>query len=93
MKVLVLGNGDKIINQYPNRNSNINEGSLIVLKTNNNTNIMPNLLGYSYKEADIILKLMGVNYNLDGTGYVSEQSIQEGEVVTDNVNITLKNKY
>ena len=93
MKVLVLGDGDKIINQYPNRNSNINEGSLIVLKTNNNTNIMPNLLGYSYKEADIILKLMGVNYNLDGTGYVSEQSIQEGEVVTDNVNIILKNKY
>ena len=54
---------------------------------------MINLSGYSYKEADNILRLMGVSYMLEGNGYVYEQSIPEGETITDTVTIKLKNKY
>ena len=56
-------------------------------------NIMIDLTGYSYKEVNAILKLFGINYVLEGTGYVYEQSILPGEEVTDTVTIKLKDKY
>lgn len=93
IKVLVIGDGTKVINQYPGINNIIYEDDLVVLKTNNYDNKMINLNGYSYKEADNILRLMGVSYMLEGNGYVYEQSIPEGETITDTVTIKLKNKY
>ena len=93
IKVLVIGDGTKVINQYPSINNIIYEDDLVVLKTNNYDNKMINLNGYSYKEADNILRLMGVSYMLEGNGYVYEQSIPEGETITDTVTIKLKNKY
>lgn len=93
INVLVLGDGSKIVNQYPSVNSTIYEDSLVVLKTNNFNNKMIDLTGYSYKEVDNILRLMGISYILEGNGYVYEQSIQEGEIITDTVTVKLKNKY
>lgn len=93
IKVLVIGDGTKVINQYPGINNIIYEDDLVVLKTNNYDNKMINLNGYSYKEANNILRLMGVSYMLEGNGYVYEQSIPEGETITDTVTIKLKNKY
>ena len=91
IKVLVIGDGTKVINQYPGINNIIYEDDLVVLKTNNYDNKMINLNGYSYKEANNILRLMGVSYMLEGNGYVYEQSIPEGETITDTVTIKLKN--
>lgn len=93
IKVLVLGEGNKISYVYPNTNSIIYEDDLVILKTNKMNNIMIDLTGYSYKEVNAILKLFGINYALDGTGYVYEQSILPGEEVTDTVTIKLKDKY
>ena len=93
IKVLVLGEGNKVSYVYPNTNSVIYEDDLVILKTNKMNNIMIDLTGYSYKEANAILKLFGINYVLEGTGYVYEQSILPGEEVTDTVTIKLKDKY
>ena len=71
----------------------IYEDDLVILKTNKMNNIMIDLTGYSYKEVNAILKLFGINYVLEGTGYVYEQSILPGEEVTDTVTIKLKDKY
>ena len=93
IKVLVIGDGTEIINQYPSVNSTIYEDDLVVLKTNNYDKRMIDLDGYSYKEVDNILRLMGVSYILEGNGYVYEQSIPVGEVINDTITIKLKNKY
>ena len=93
IRVLVLGDGNKVTSQYPSTNSTIYEDDLVILKTNGNTKKMIDLTGYSYKEANNILRLMGVSYMLEGNGYVYEQSIPEGETITDTVTIKLKNKY
>ena len=93
IKVLVLGEGNKVSYVYPNTNSIIYEDDLVILKTNKMNNIMIDLTGYSYKEVNAILKLFGINYVLEGTGYVYEQSILPGEEVTDTVTIKLKDKY
>lgn len=93
INVLVLGNGDKVVEQYPSMGSVIYEDDLVMLKTNSFDNKMIDLINYSMKEAKNILDLLDIDYELEGTGYVYEQSILAGEDITDKVIIKLKNKY
>ena len=93
IRVLVLGNGNKIIDVYPSINNTIYEDDLVILKTNNMNNKMINLIGYSYKEVINILKMLDINYTIEGNGYVYEQSILEGEDISDTITIKLKDKY
>lgn len=78
LNVVVLGNGDKIIDQYPSSNRTVNENDKIFLLTNQYDKTVPNLIGYSYKEVLNILNLMNISYTMEGTGYVYEQSLPEG---------------
>ena len=55
---------------------------------------MIDLTNYSYKEVINILKLINVNYTIEGKGYVYEQSISPGQLINNQViNIKLKEKY
>lgn len=89
LNVIVLGDGDVVINQYPSKGSVLQNGSKVVLLTDNYTKVMPNLVGFSYKDAFNILKLMGVKHSLNGNGYVVNQSIPEGQVVNDNDEVVI----
>lgn len=91
INVLILGNGQKIINQYPKKNRIINKGESVILLTNNFDNKMIDLTNYSYKEAVNILKMLNINYTIEGNGYVYEQSIKPGELI-NNKTLTLKLK-
>lgn len=93
IRVLVLGDGNKVTSQYPSTNSTIYEDDLVILKTNGNTKKMIDLTGYSYKEANNILKMMDISFILEGNGYVYEQSVPVGEDITDTVTVKLKDKY
>lgn len=90
LKVYVLGNGEKIINQYPVKNSKLYPGSVVVLLTDTYDRSMPKLVGLSYKDAANILKLMGVKYSLEGNGYVVSQSVPEGIIVGNDVTVKLE---
>ena len=90
MKVFVLGTGDKVIKQYPSSNVSLYGNSVVALLTSSYDKTMPNLVGLSYKDAINILKLMGVDYKLEGNGYVVSQSVKEGEKVSKDVILTLK---
>lgn len=89
MKLFVLGDGKKVIRQYPSKNSKLYTGSVVALLTDNYDKKMPNLVGLSYKDATNILKLMGVNYKVEGNGYVVIQSVSEGEIVGNDVTVVL----
>lgn len=93
VRVVVLGSGDKVISQYPSEGSNVYQNDLVILKTNKSDIKMLNLLNYSKKDAINILKFMGVEYEISGSGYVYEQSINEGEDITGKVTLKLKNRY
>ena len=54
---------------------------------------MINLTGYSKKEVINILELLNIDYELEGNGYVYEQSISDGEDINGKVIVKLKNKY
>lgn len=83
LKVYILGTGDKIIGQYPSSNTSLYKNSIVCLLTNNYDKTMPNLIGLSYKDAINILKLMKVEYTLEGTGYVTSQNIKEGTKIAE----------
>ena len=93
IRVMVLGDGDRIIDQYPKSSTTIYEDDLVILKTNRLDNIMPNLIGLSYKEANNILKLMDIEYTTFGNGYVYEQNIEPGSIVDTSLEVKFKSRW
>lgn len=93
IQTTIIGSGDKIINQYPNQGETVLSYDRVFLITNGDQGKMPNLIGYSRSDAIYLMKTLGYKYELEGYGYVTAQSIKEGEIVGDNtVKITLKEK-
>ena len=93
INAIVLGNGRKIIGQYPNSNVTLYNGDKVVLLTNNYDNTMIDFTGMSYKDANNILKLMKVDYKLEGYGYVYEQNVKSGDKIDKEVILKFKGKY
>ena len=93
INVIILGNGNKIIGQYPDSGVTLYNGDKVVLLTNDYDKTMIDFIGMSYKDANSILKLMDVNYKLDGYGYVYEQNIEVGKKIDNEVLLKLKGKY
>ena len=56
---------------------------------------MPQLKGYSRSEAIYLMKALGYKFEIDGYGYVTDQSIEAGKDVkpSDTIKITLSGKY
>ena len=85
----ILGDGDKIIKQYPKAGDTITNKDTIYLITNSKALKVPNVIGLSSKVAKNLLEELGIKVNLDGVGYVVEQSIAEGEEIKDGMEIKL----
>lgn len=89
MNVTVIGDGNKVIKQYPSKGDRVTEGSKVFLITNTTNLTVPNVLSLSSKQADDLLRLLGISVNLEGNGYVTGQSIAAGTTITDNMEISL----
>ncbi|MDD6323758.1 MAG: penicillin-binding transpeptidase domain-containing protein [Bacilli bacterium] len=85
IKTVVIGNGNKIINQYPNKGDKVLSYDKVFLFTNSFEGKMPNLIGYTRSEAIYIMQTLGYKYEIEGYGNVTEQSIKEGEDVGENI--------
>ena len=92
VSTVVIGSGDKVVNQYPG-SSAVLLNDKVYLLTNNYNKEMIDVSGMSYKDATNILKMLGINYETEGIGYVYEQSVLPGSVVEDKVIIKFKNNY
>ena len=87
--VVVIGNGNKVINQYPSKDTTIVNKDRVFLLTNDANIKVPDVKGYSSKEAKELLKLCNIKTTLTGNGYVESQSIAPGTDVVSNMNIEL----
>ena len=85
----ILGNGDKIIKQYPEKNDIITNKDTVYLITNDSALTIPNVVGLSSKVASNLLNELGIKVKLEGVGYVTAQSIPEQTPITDGLEITL----
>lgn len=87
---VVLGDGDKIIKQSPSNRNTITTSDTVYLITNDSNIKVPNVVGLSSKTAKDVLQKLGIKVNLDGVGYVYEQSVSEGSDIVDGLEIILK---
>ena len=92
---VIIGNGTKIIKQYPEKESIITSDEKVFLITNDNNLTMPDLTGYSYKDAKIVLELLEIKTRFTNTGYVVSQSVSPNTDLKDvtEIEITLKEKF
>lgn len=92
---IVIGTGTKIITQYPESNTIVTEGEKVYLVTNNKEFYLPNMIGWSRKEVEIYFDLIKVPYTLEGTGYVTSQSVLEGTFIdaTSQISLQLEPKF
>lgn len=89
MTYTVLGTGNKVIKQYPEKGDTITNKDTVYLITNDQNLTIPNVIGLSSKVANSLLSLLGIKVNLDGIGYVTAQSIPESTPITEGLEITL----
>lgn len=95
----IEGSGEIVTNTQPYPGYTVKEGSKITIYTgdavDNNKVSMPDLTGLSVTSAKDILDDLGIKYSLEGDGFVIDQSIPAGEVITtgSNVRLTLSDDY
>lgn len=87
---VVIGNGDKIISQYPEVGTSVTNKDMVVLVTNDNVNLkVPNFIGYSLSEVKTLMSYLNINYEIEGNGYVYKQSIDKDTIITEEMNIKI----
>lgn len=86
---VILGDGQKVIDQYPSVGTTINTKGKVFIFTNSTNKVVPNLYNYSVKEAKIILDKLGIKYDVKSSGYISQQSIKPGEIIGDDAILIL----
>ena len=95
INVVLIGNGNKIINQYPNKDTKIIENSTVFLVTNDKEIMMPNMIGWSRREVQNYCDLTFMECNFNGYGYVTSQSIEKGNIINNDMvlDFELKGRY
>lgn len=88
---VLIGEGGKVKSQYPEEGTKLSEGSLILLETEGNTTL-PNFSGWSKKMALSFKMLSGLDIRLNGDGFVTEQSLSAGAVISKNDPVVLQLK-
>ena len=79
-QVVVIGNVDKIINQYPKQNTTLSVTEKVYLLTNKDNSEVPEFTYWSKKEVEIYCKLAKLDCEYKGTGFVVEQNIEENKI-------------
>ena len=77
VKYEVIGDGKKVINQYPITGTSVN-GKVFLLTNSNNISV-PDLIGYSRKSVINLSKLLNIECSINGTGYVSAYNVDVDE--------------
>lgn len=87
LETILIGDGDRIINQFPIKGATAVKGSKIFLLTNSENIIMPSMIGWTSNEVGNYCNLAEIDYNINGYGRVTSQSITEGSLVEKGSNI------
>ena len=95
LNTIVIGDGKKVINQYPKKGTIVNENTKVFLLTNSTNYIMPDVTGWSTGEITNFGNLIGLEFNFSGYGFATSQSLAAGSKinVSKKVSIKLETKY
>lgn len=90
INVIVIGDGDKVINQYPKANTTVNKLDKVFLITNSNNNVIPDFNLYSKSEILVLCSFLDIKVKISGDGYAYEQSIKKGTKIDKNKTLEIK---
>ncbi|EKU50379.1 penicillin-binding protein [Staphylococcus massiliensis] len=85
----VIGGGDKIEKQVPEGDTKLLPNSNVMLMTNKDLT-MPNMKGWTKEQLVAFEQLTGIHVKTKGSGYVSDQSISQGQILKDDAKIEVK---
>ena len=89
LNVIKIGNGNKVIKQYPSKGSTLLSNDLVFLLTNNKEYKIPSFNGWSKKSVNAFSNLTGLKYNANGNGFVISQDINPNTPFDSNTTINL----
>lgn len=89
---VIIGDGSSIIKQYPEAGATAITKQNVFLLSDGANITMPNMSGWSRKDVLRFSEITGIVIGIEGSGNVSEQSVPEGETITNGqeINIILK---
>jgi penicillin-binding protein 2B len=93
--VIVIGDGDTVVNQYPYKGSTIVSNDKVFLITSNSNIILEDISGWSRSDFIKYMNIIGISYRVNGYGYIVNQNIKAGTKITKDmiVEVNLENKY
>ena len=92
INVIILGDGEQIVNQYPQGNTKVLTNDTIFLLTNSSYITMPNMYGLSRNNVSAFCNLINNNCDIQGNGYVVSQSLEAGSEINDSITFELANR-
>ena len=95
LNAIVIGDGEKVINQYPKEKTVLNTNNKVFLLTSSNEYKMPDIEGWSRSDVQILCNLLNIKVTFEGFGYVEEYNIEEGTTIDTNtrLEVKLRSKY
>jgi penicillin-binding protein 2B len=91
LKYVVIGDGNKVLNQSIDANEKVNKGRTIIVQTNG-TAKMDNLKGWSRYDVATYCRMAGIESDLQGDGFAYMQSIKPGTSVDGGSKLVIKFK-
>ena len=88
--IITIGAGNNIIGQYPSADNVINQDERVFLLVSNENILMPNFIGWSKVDVLNYAKLSGLDIEIEGNGFVKQQSIPPQRFVKKGDKIKIK---
>lgn len=95
MEAVIIGDGDKIIKQYPTKGTILNVENKVFLLTNDSKYKTPNIKGWSRNDIQTFADLINLKVTFEGTGYAESYNFKNNEEIdlTKTLEVKLKEKY
>lgn len=92
---IIIGDGNRVINQYPSKGLKALTNDKVFLVTNGDNIYLPDFTGWSRYNVMKYCELTNLECNFSGYGYVESQNIAKNTLITSDIKleITLKNLY
>ena len=90
LDVIIIGNGNKVINQYPKPGVELISNDKLFLVTNGTEIKIPDMLNWSKNDVAKFFELSNYQAMFDGYGYVYEQSIEKDTILNNELEIIIK---
>lgn len=92
LDIIYIGDGDKVVEQYPKEEQTVFTGQKIFLKTDSSNITCPDFTNWTRKEVIEYWSTSGLPIVLDGYGIAYEQSLSPGSTLDTNTELIIKFK-